>query len=178
MRRLCLALFLTMACGLAPGGVRAADDTPVASLADGRSGKIFFESVTPTGYFQLVRREATTEAVIFATLLLPPASAGKVPAMVVSHGSGGVSEGREHWWARELVKRASRPPWWIASPRGHHALDRRLFSELFHARRNGGRGRRGPSAGAGGREGAPEARLRSVAGLIARPHGHPATAGG
>jgi len=104
LRRLCLALFLTMACGLAPGGVRAADDTPVASLADGRSGKIFFESVTPTGYFQLVRREATTEAVIFATLLLPPASAGKVPAMVVSHGSGGVSEGREHWWARELVK--------------------------------------------------------------------------
>jgi dienelactone hydrolase len=37
-----------------------------------------------------------------AKLLLPP-GAGKVPAMVIHHGSGGISEGREFRYARELV---------------------------------------------------------------------------
>ena len=35
--------------------------------------------------------------------LLLPAGSGKVPAMVIHHGSGGVSEAREHRYARELV---------------------------------------------------------------------------
>lgn len=39
---------------------------------------------------------------VTATLMLPP-GAGKVPAMVIHHGSGGVSEAREFRYARELV---------------------------------------------------------------------------
>lgn len=37
-----------------------------------------------------------------ATLLLPPGT-GKVPAIVIQHGSGGVSEAREFRYAREMV---------------------------------------------------------------------------
>src|SRR5262245_16186704 len=37
------------------------------------------------------------------TLLLPEGT-GKVPAMVIHHGSGGVTEGREFRYARELVR--------------------------------------------------------------------------
>jgi hypothetical protein len=43
---------------LAAGPGPAAAPAPVGDLADGRAGVIRFESVTPTGYFQLARREA------------------------------------------------------------------------------------------------------------------------
>jgi dienelactone hydrolase len=84
-------------------GHGACQEAPATSLADGRSGKIYFESVTPTGHFDLARRAADRKAVVFGTLLLPAEPAARVPAMVVAHGSSGVSDGREGWWARQLV---------------------------------------------------------------------------
>lgn len=39
-----------------------------------------------------------------AALYLPEAATGRLPAMVIQHGSGGVSEAREHAYAREFVK--------------------------------------------------------------------------
>jgi dienelactone hydrolase len=91
-------------CALFVGaGGALCDEAPATSLADGRSGKIHFESVTPTGYFELARRTATQKAVVFGTLLLPAQPAGRVPAMVIAHGSGGVSDPREFWWARQFV---------------------------------------------------------------------------
>jgi len=39
-------------------GTATAADPPVQDLADGRTGKIYFESVTPVGFFQLAKREA------------------------------------------------------------------------------------------------------------------------
>jgi dienelactone hydrolase len=80
----------------------AAEDPPVTNLADGRTGKIVFESVTPTGYFNLARRQATLKAVILGTLRLPKKATAPVPAMVIAHGSGGVSNDREFWWADHL----------------------------------------------------------------------------
>jgi dienelactone hydrolase len=82
---------------------RAQTSAPVDTLADGRSGKIHFESLTPTGYFQLARGEAREKAVVFGTLIIPAKATGRVPAMVVAHGSAGVSEAREVRWAKELV---------------------------------------------------------------------------
>ena len=79
-----------------------ADETPVGSLADGRSGKIHFESVTPPGYFALLRRAPMPKTVIFGTLVLPAGPARRVPAMVIAHGSGGVTDAREFWWAEQL----------------------------------------------------------------------------
>jgi dienelactone hydrolase len=77
----------------------AQDGTPVGDLADGRSGKIHFESLTPAGYFQLARKETTQKTVVFGELALPPNTTGRIPAIVISHGSGGASEEREGRWA-------------------------------------------------------------------------------
>jgi dienelactone hydrolase len=83
-------------------GTADAAETPVGSLADGRTGKIYFESLTPVGYFQLVRRAVTQKTVIFGTLSLPSGAAGRVPAMVIAHGSNGVTDERDFWWAKQL----------------------------------------------------------------------------
>jgi dienelactone hydrolase len=84
---------------------RGADDkTPAQSLADGRSGVIHFESLTPSGYFQLARKETSRKSVIAGTLSVPPATTGRGPAMVISHGSGGIMEARELWWADQLTR--------------------------------------------------------------------------
>ena len=78
-----------------------ATDPPVKDLADGRTGKIYFESVTPTGFTQLAKRQATQKTVIFGTLRVPKKVTSAVPAMVIAHGSAGVAE-RESWWADHL----------------------------------------------------------------------------
>jgi dienelactone hydrolase len=96
-----IAVALAATCHWSNAGAQTS--TPVDTLTDGRSGKIHFESLTPTGYFQLARGEARAKATVFGTLLLPPKSTGRVPAMVVAHGSAGVSETRETRWAKELV---------------------------------------------------------------------------
>lgn len=80
----------------------AAEDPPVPDLADGRTGKIYFESVTPTGLFVLVKRQVTRKTTIFGTLRLPKKATAPVPAMVIAHGSAGVSNDREFWWADHL----------------------------------------------------------------------------
>jgi dienelactone hydrolase len=82
-------------------GTATAADPPVQDLADGRTGKIYFESVTPTGFFQLAKRQATQKTVIFGTLQVPKKATGPIPAMVIAHGSAGVAE-RESWWADHL----------------------------------------------------------------------------
>jgi dienelactone hydrolase len=86
------------------GGLPAAagqGSVPVATLADGRVGQIHFESRTPAGYFALARREAASGAVVVGTLRLPKDAIGRVPAMVIAHGSGGV-DAREAAWADRL----------------------------------------------------------------------------
>src|SRR6266478_3192572 len=101
--RIALA-WLVAALGLVgglPGGAAGQGSAPVATLADGRVGQIHFESRTPAGYFALVRREATPGAVVVGTLRLPKDAAGRVPAMVIAHGSGGVDV-REAAWADRL----------------------------------------------------------------------------
>lgn len=75
----------------------------MSSLADGRAGKIHFESQTPSGYFAMARGAPSPKTVVFGTLRLPGAASGRVPAMVIAHGSGGVSDDREFWWSKELA---------------------------------------------------------------------------
>ena len=78
-----------------------AQGTTAASLADGRSGKIAFESPTPKSIRDLVTHAAMTRAVISGFLSFPEKAAGPVPAMVILHGSGGIS-GRESMWAQRM----------------------------------------------------------------------------
>ena len=69
---------------------RAADDkTPAQNLADGRSGVINVESLTPSGYFQLARKETSRKSVIVGTLSLPTGTAVRVPAMAFPMGAAG-----------------------------------------------------------------------------------------
>jgi dienelactone hydrolase len=83
-------------------GTATAADPPVQDLADGRTGKIYFESVTPTGFFPLAKHEAMAKTVIFGTLSVPKKATAPVPAVVIAHGSAGVSNEREFWWADHL----------------------------------------------------------------------------
>ncbi|HEV2549135.1 MAG TPA: dienelactone hydrolase family protein [Stellaceae bacterium] len=73
----------------------------VTSLADGRSGKITFESPTPKTTRDLVTRSVMAHATISGVLTLPQSGAGLVPAMIILHGSGGIS-GREPTWAQRM----------------------------------------------------------------------------
>jgi dienelactone hydrolase len=72
----------------------------VADLRDGRSGEIRFASRTPQGPSHLMAGGGAAVDVPGALTL--PAGTGRVAAMLVVHGSGGVSSGREHAWAARL----------------------------------------------------------------------------
>jgi dienelactone hydrolase len=75
---------------------------PFDTLAGGQSGAIEFLSPTPTGPSSLIKRlYGADRARIVGALTLPPGNA-RVPAMVISHGSGGILAGREHEWAARL----------------------------------------------------------------------------
>lgn len=76
---------------------------PVGSLADGRTGRLEFMSVTPSGPSDLVRGASTLQpTAVVGTLTLPQAGASPMPAMVIAHGSGGILPGREDAWAARL----------------------------------------------------------------------------
>lgn len=109
--------------GGGPGGAAGQGSLPVGTLADGRAGQIHFESRTPAGYFALARREASPRVVVVGTLRLPKDAAGRVPAMVIAHGSGGVDT-REATWADRLGASGSPPSWSTASRRATCARPR------------------------------------------------------
>jgi len=64
-------------------------------------GKIYFNSVTPKSKWELVhRRYDKKPATIWGTLYMPETIQGRVPAMVISHGSAGVQQKDIDRWAR------------------------------------------------------------------------------
>ena len=68
------------------------------------SGRIEFQSITPPNRWQYIRRnlENTKPATIYGDLLLPKTGASKFPAVVISHGSGGVMRAEFEVWAKAL----------------------------------------------------------------------------
>lgn len=77
---------------------------PVADLSGGQTGRIEFDSITPPDRWQFVRKnlDNTKEATVFGDLLMPRKTSGKVPAVLVSHDSGGVTAKLYDVWAKEL----------------------------------------------------------------------------
>ena len=69
----------------------------VATLADGRTGTIAFEALTPKSARALVERTVAEKSIIAGLLKLPAGALGAVPAMVIVHGSGGVTKGEWEW---------------------------------------------------------------------------------
>ena len=98
LRTLLLGLALALA---AAGPARAmsitSDKPPATTLADGRSGIIAFEALTPKGSRELVERSVADKSIIAGLLKLPEGAHGPVPAMVIVHGSGGVQPGEWAW---------------------------------------------------------------------------------
>jgi dienelactone hydrolase len=74
---------------------------PAADLSDGRIGRIGFNSVTPSGPAQFLAGSAPATS-ITGLLDMPEGAQGRIPAMVISHGSGGILPEREEEWAARL----------------------------------------------------------------------------
>jgi dienelactone hydrolase len=86
------------------GGGSTSTVVPLPILSAGQQGVINFDSVNADSYSQLVSKSySRTPVGIFGTLYLPNDLTSKVPAMVIAHGTGGVSDGREIEWAEYLA---------------------------------------------------------------------------
>lgn len=98
-RRLLLALAAAVLPMLSPAG-------SLKDLSAGQTGRFEYESITPPNRHLYARQllAGTTVATIPAELLMPKSipKDTKVPAVVLSHGSGGVESNLYDVWAKEL----------------------------------------------------------------------------
>lgn len=74
------------------------------SLADGRSGRIEFQSINVPDMWQFARKNTsnTRAQTVWGDLLMPKTINGKVPALVIMHGSAGVEPWATDLWAAKL----------------------------------------------------------------------------
>ena len=80
--------------------VVSATAAPLVDLSGGQTGRIEFTSSTPDHRWALIRGRLGPEVTVYGDLLMPTqASSGKVPAVVFSHGSEGVSSLYFDVWA-------------------------------------------------------------------------------
>ena len=86
MKRLVLALALA-------GGAVVAHAAPLTDLSGGQTGRIEFRSITPPDRWQFVRKNLnnTKEVTVYGDLVMPGSGDQKIPAVVISHDSGGVT---------------------------------------------------------------------------------------
>lgn len=96
------ALLLAAACAT------RLEAAPRSNLADGAVGRIELESYLPAGQYPYLSRTYLTQppVVLSGTLTFPTKPVlekdGKSPAVILMHGSGGISREREHAWAERL----------------------------------------------------------------------------
>lgn len=94
---------LIAAAALAVGWGQIAAAAPFADLSGSQTGRIEFTSSTPDHRWALIRGNLGPEVTVFGDLLMPsPKAEGKVPAVVFSHGSEGVSSLYFDVWAKAL----------------------------------------------------------------------------
>lgn len=97
-----LGFITAAAIALAGSFAFAQTDLPKLSASD--AGKVQFTSANRgTGADILYKGKAKYDETIFGDLFLPSGT-GKVPAMVVMHGSGGLDAGSARAWAADLNK--------------------------------------------------------------------------
>ena len=77
---------------------------PLSDLSAGQTGRIEFQSITPQSIWTYARKNMTdTKSVtVLGDLLMPKNISDKVPAVIYSHGSTGVSAAAFDVWAKEL----------------------------------------------------------------------------
>lgn len=90
-------------CALASCFSIAGTAGPLEDLSGGQTGRIEFASSTPAQRFALIRGRMGLEVTVYGDLLMPTQQVdGKVPAVVFSHGSEGVSSLYFDVWAKAL----------------------------------------------------------------------------
>lgn len=99
-----LCRFLLVLCALGSPLVCCAQEV-YTDLRSKPVGKIYFNSLTPKNYYALMQRApSVTRTVIWGTLYLPEHQSGPVPAMVFSHGSGGIMTNETERWLPLFLK--------------------------------------------------------------------------
>ena len=69
-----------------------ANEIPVADLSKGQEGKIFFSSLNLGSFREILAGEGQSNPVTISGILkMPKGVSGKVPAMIILHGAGGVN---------------------------------------------------------------------------------------
>jgi dienelactone hydrolase len=76
----------------------------ISDLSGGQTGRIEFQSINVPDLWQYARKNTsnTTQQTITGDLLMPKAISGKVPALVIMHGSAGVEPWAYDLWAARL----------------------------------------------------------------------------
>ncbi|WP_367848904.1 dienelactone hydrolase family protein [Rhodoferax sp. WC2427] len=79
---------------------------PLADLAGGETGRIEYQSMTPKGRWDYARKimKSTKQQIVWGDLLMPKDVAGKTPAVIFSHDSGGPSNTVREVWAPALTE--------------------------------------------------------------------------
>ena len=76
---------------------------PLADLSGGQTGRIEFIASNPSHRWALIRGQLGPTQVIHGDLTMPQNPEGKVPVVVMSHGSDGITEGMREIWAKPLL---------------------------------------------------------------------------
>ena len=77
---------------------------PLADLSGGQTGRIEFQSINVPDMWQFARKNTsnTRTQTVWGDLLMPKTMNGKVPALVIMHGSAGVEPWATDLWAAKL----------------------------------------------------------------------------
>jgi dienelactone hydrolase len=102
-RRRSARCLLVLIAALGPGAAPvSAEPMPVTTLRSGQTGRIAFATTTLKDRQFLRGEKEGAAATIWGDLKLPPQAAGRVPVVVLVHGTVGVGA-REERWADELI---------------------------------------------------------------------------
>jgi dienelactone hydrolase len=95
-------LHLLFICFFAALGTTSVQAQQIYSdLSSQPTGRIYFNSITPKSKWELVHRKYDAKpTVIWGVLYMPEKVQGRIPAMVISHGSGGVQQKDIDRWVR------------------------------------------------------------------------------
>ena len=95
---------IVFALALAANFAPVAQASPLSDLIGGQTGRIEFQSISVPNIWQYARRNTDNikQQTVWGDLLMPKTINGKVPALVIMHGSAGVEPFAYSLWAARL----------------------------------------------------------------------------
>ena len=108
-------------------------EEPVSDLSKGQEGKIFFSSINLGSFREILAGEGQSKPVtISGTLKIPKGVRGKVPAVIILHGAGGVN--KHYYEVADMLNQMGIAAFVVDSfePRGIQ-LGVEVLKRLFHS---------------------------------------------